>query len=892
MTALLATVRSTCPYCGVGCGVSLKAREKDGVAVKGDSAHPANAGRLCSKGTHLGETVGLADRLLHPMIGGRRAGWSDALDYVARNFKSVIENYGPDAVAFYVSGQLLTEDYYVANKLMKGFIGSANIDTNSRLCMASAVAGHKRAFGEDIVPGCYEDLDLADLVILVGSNTAWCHPVLFQRIVAARETRGTKVVVIDPRRTETCENADLHLAIKPGTDVALFNGLLAAASRAKALDQNYLEAHLDVPEGYWQKLEAAYGLENIARICDVPTEALSQLFEWFVATPRTVTAFSQGVNQSSAGTDKVNAILNCHLATGRIGKPGASPFSITGQPNAMGGREVGGLANQLAAHMNFEKEEDIDRVMRFWDAPRIAHRPGLKAVDMFREVASGRIKALWIMATNPAVSMPELDGVLKGLDECPFIVVSDCAAHTDTLRFANVLLPAAAWGEKDGTVTNSERRISRQRSFRPPAGESKPDWWIIKEVAQRLGYARYFAYHNAASIFREHAALSAFENEGRRGFDIGAYANTSNGEFENLEPFQWPARKQTAGVARLFSDGMFFTHNRRGKIVDVDMRAPATQPDEAFPWILNSGRVRDHWHTMTRTGLSAKLSAHIQEPYVQVHPKDAARAGLMENGLAKLTTRHGTEIFRVVFSDAQRRSEIFCPIHWNQQFSSAGRVGRLINAATDPISGQPEFKHTPVKAELYQSRWQGFLMTTAEPDLTDTLYWTRIAIPGATLFELAGDVMERLSIDKLLPVGPDARRIETLDLARGAMRIALLKGGRVMACLFIAQPGELPSREWLMQQFAVQTDDQEPPSPLALLAGRPAQPQANAGPQICVCFNVGLNTLVTAIRDQKLRTIGQVGEALQAGTNCGSCKPKIQSLLKSAAEPVPVLSPV
>ena len=604
---------------------------------------------------------------------------------------------------------------------------------------------------------------------------------------------------------------------------------------------------------------------------------------WFAATPRTVTLYSQGVNQSSPGTDKVNAIINCHLATGRIGRRGASPFSITGQPNAMGGREVGGMANQLAAHMGFDDQKDIDRVMRFWKAPRIAHRPGLKAVDMFRELASGRIKALWVMATNPAVSLPELDGVLKGLSECPFIAVSDCAAATDTLRFANVLLPAASWGEKDGTVTNSERRISRQRSFRVPAGEAEPDWWIIKEVANRLGYGKAFEYHTAADIFREHAALSAFENEGRRGFDIGAYADVSDAEFDGLEPFQWPAGKDHAGSAsRFFAQGMFFTENRRGKIVDVQYRSPAGETDSSFPWVLNTGRVRDHWHTMTRTGLSARLSAQIQEPFVQVHPLDAAQAGLTEGGLAKLTTRVGTEIFRVAVSEGQRREEIFCPIHWNQQFSSAGRVGRLINAAVDPVSGQPEFKYTSVKCEDYAPRWHGFLITTDEPNLENVAYWTRIPVKGATVFELAGDLTDAHAIDKLLPSGVHTRRIEASDHAQGAMRIALLAAGRIVACLFIAHRGGLPSREWLIQQFAEPGDEWEPPSPLAILAGRPAGPQADPGPQVCACFNVGLNTLINAIRDQKLRSVGQVGEALQAGTNCGSCKTKIQNLLKSA----------
>ena len=391
-------VRTTCAYCGVGCGISATPTGPRSVEIAGDAAHPANAGRLCSKGTHLGETVGLNGRLLHPMIGNKRASWDKSLDLVARRFAETIERYGPDSVAFYVSGQLLTEDYYVANKLMKGFIGSANIDTNSRLCMSSAVAGHNRAFGEDVVPASYSDLEEADLIVLVGSNTAWCHPIVYQRIQAAREQRGAKLVVIDPRRTETCEGADLHLAIRPGTDVALMNGLLAWCHSVWKIDRGFLNDHVTAPEGFWEHIRSGHDLWTTAATCDVEPALLKQFFQWFADTPRTVTLFSQGINQSTAGTDQVNAITNLHLATARIGKPGAAPFSITGQPNAMGGREVGGLANQLAAHMDFAPA-DVERVGRFWSLPNLARGPGLKAVELFRAVADGRIKATFEIVT-------------------------------------------------------------------------------------------------------------------------------------------------------------------------------------------------------------------------------------------------------------------------------------------------------------------------------------------------------------------------------------------------------------------------------------------------------------------------------------------------------------
>jgi assimilatory nitrate reductase catalytic subunit len=416
----MTATRTTCAYCGVGCGIVATRTGPRSVEIKGDAEHPANRGRLCSKGTHLGETVGLEGRLLHPMIGKRRADWDKALDMVVKRFKQAIAEHGPDSVAFYVSGQLVTEDYYVANKLMKGFIGSGNIDTNSRLCMSSAVAGHVRAFGEDVVPASYDDLDAADLIILVGSNTAWCHPIVYQRI-RARCDAGAKLVVIDPRRTETCEGADLHLAIRPGSDVALMNGLLAHCREAGLVDEAYLARSVSVPEGFWDKVGEGSDLWSVARTCEVPAADLRRFYELFAAHPRTVTLFSQGINQSIRGTDQVNAITNLHLATGRIGKPGAAPFSITGQPNAMGGREVGGLASSLAAHMDFAPKHRA-RVQRFWASPAIAQKPGLKAVDLFRAMGEGRIKALWIMATNPAVSMPDAGAVREALARCPFVV--------------------------------------------------------------------------------------------------------------------------------------------------------------------------------------------------------------------------------------------------------------------------------------------------------------------------------------------------------------------------------------------------------------------------------------------------------------------------------------
>ena len=498
---------------------------------------------------------------------------------MAARFSETIAQHGPDSVAFYVSGQLLTEDYYVANKLMKGFIGSANIDTNSRLCMASSVAGHKRAFGADVVPGNYEDLELADLVVLAGSNLAWCHPVLFQRLMAAKEKRGTKIVVIDPRRTATAEFADLHLAIKPGSDVALFNGLLVHLHNHGKTNQQFVSEHTS---GLANALAAARECDA-AKITGVSQSELENFYRLFADTERTVTVWSQGVNQSSAGTDKVNAIINCHLLTGRIGREGMGPFSVTGQPNAMGGREVGGLANMLAAHMAIENPVHRELVQRFWSSPVMAKKPGLKAVDMFEAVRDGRIKAIWIMATNPVVSMPDADAVRDALKQCPFVVVSDAIRDTDTARLAHVLLPAAAWGEKDGTVTNSERRISRQRAFLPVAGESRADWKIISDVATRMGFAG-FGYESAAEVFSEHAALSAFENNGTRAMDIGAFADMSNETYETLLPFQWPKPKSTQCPTHVWRWKIF----HRELDVPILLQRPSGNQKEQlrthFPW--------------------------------------------------------------------------------------------------------------------------------------------------------------------------------------------------------------------------------------------------------------------------------------------------------------------
>jgi len=853
-----ASIRTTCAYCGVGCGIRATPLGARAVKIEGDPDHPANAGRLCSKGTHLGETVGLEGRLLHPMIGNRRASWDKALDLVARRFRETIARHGPDSVAFYVSGQLLTEDYYVANKLMKGFIGSANIDTNSRLCMSSAVAGHQRAFGEDVVPACYDDLDAADLIVLIGSNTAWCHPVVYQRIMAARAARGTRLVVIDPRRTETCEDADLHLPLRPGTDVALMNGLLAHMRREGLVDNAYLSGHVATPDDFWEAIETDSDLWSVARICDIAPADLQRFYELFAATPRTVTLFSQGINQSIRGTDQVNAIINLHLATGRIGKPGAAPFSITGQPNAMGGREVGGLASALAAHRGFDEQHVAD-VGRFWAADRMATKPGLKAVDLFRVMGEGRIKAVWIMATNPAVSLPDAGRVREALARCPFVVVSDVIADTDTSRFAHVRLPAAAWGEKDGTVTNSERTISRQRALLPLPGEAKPDWWIIKEVARRMGWRTAFSYDGPAEIWREHARLTAYRNAGARALDLRDWAAIGNEAYDALTPFQWGGRP--------FADGRFATPDGKARLVSVRQRGAEVQLAD-WPMTLNTGRYRDQWHTMTRTGLSAKLARHREEPLVEINPEDAAALGLAHSALARVATPQGESLFRVAHQAGQRRGELFVPIHWTDRQSSGGRTGLLPRPLVDPHSGQPGFKMTPARIAPVAVDWRGFLIVHGEGSAPDCLWATRVTVPGGVLYEMAG-LGDPQALDRALPRG---ERIEASDPGRGTRRVAILREGRLAAVLFVTRTGELPSRDWLIGQL------HQPQGPL-VLAGRAPGIQAERGATVCVCFDVGVRTIVAAIRDQGLTDVAAVGAALGAGTSCGSCRPAIARLI-------------
>jgi assimilatory nitrate reductase catalytic subunit len=881
----LRATRTTCPYCGVGCGVLATPDNSGGAAVAGDPEHPANFGRLCSKGSALGETLGLKERLLYPMIRcskGRmeRVAWTDALDHVAHRFAHIVARDGPDAVAFYLSGQLLTEDYYVANKLMKGFIGTANVDTNSRLCMASSVAGHRRAFGADTVPGCYEDLDEADLLVLVGSNAAWCHPVLFQRMLANKHQRGARIVVIDPRRTETAEDADLFLGLKPGTDTALFAGLLVELADAGALDRDYVERHTSGFEAALVRArEIAGSIAATALATGLSEPDVADFFAMFKTTPRVVTLYSQGVNQSAQGTDKVNAIINCHLATGRIGKPGASPFSLTGQPNAMGGREVGGLANQLAAHMGFTPP-DVDRVRRFWKAPRIATHEGLKAVQMFEAIARGEIKALWVIGTNPAVSLPDADAARAALKKLELFVVSENVRSNDTVDAgAHVLLPAHAWGEKSGTVTNSERRISRQRGFVPPPGEARADWWIISEVAKRLGFGAAFDFSSAADVFREHAALSAFENGGGRDFDLGALQSLSDEAFDAMAPVQWPLRLgDIEPQQRFFAEGEFFAGDHKARFIAPEIPALRTETTSTRPLRLNTGRIRDQWHTMTRTGLSSRLGQHLPEPFVEIHPDDAARFGVTGGGFARVVTDYGQCILKVVVNERQQRGMLFAPIHWSEKTASAARVGALVAPLTDPFSGQPENKATPVSIAPYEYVFRGFALSRTELELPDHVWWARVAVPGGYGYLLADNTdLARWHSWLRSVAGSDLA--EYRDFGGGIYRAASFAEGRIETCLFVAPGRDAGDWDVVKSLFAADTLSEE--QRRMLLSGQSVDGLASAGPIVCACFGVGRTPILAAIA-AGARSAPAIGTELKAGTNCGSCLPELKRLIAQA----------
>ncbi len=918
---------TTCPYCGVGCGVTLEWEDSESgpriVSLAGDTRHPANYGRLCVKGSALAETLSPQGRLTHPQVRDaagvlREVSWDTALDLIATRFSALRETHGAECIAAYLSGQLLTEDYYLANKLFKGFVGTPHLDTNSRLCMASAVVAHKRAFGADAVPCSYEDLESAELVVLVGSNLAWNHPVLFQRLKQARiDNPLLRIVVIDPRVTDSCEIADLYLGVRPGSDARLFNGLLAYMAERGRMDRLYLEAHT---QGFDAALKAAKvddcSLAAIARDCDVDVERLETFYYWFTTQLHVVTLFSQGINQSTSGTDKGNAIINCHLAGGKLGLPGAGPFSITGQPNAMGGREVGGLANQLAAHMDYDTPGARTLVSEFWQAPNLPEGPGHKAVEMFAALGRGEIQALWVMATNPAVSLPDSEAVRSALARCPLVIVSDCVSDSDTLAYADVILPASSWSEKDGTVTNSERRISRQRGLLVPPGEARHDWWQLAEVGKRMGYEQAFSYAGPHAIFREHARLSGYRNATPRAkagkrmsdelpcvkrlFNISPLAELGRQGYDDLIPIQWPvyrnAQGDLVGTRRLFEDATFNTPNGRARLVPVTPQQPHQQLSDAAPLRLNTGRIRDQWHTMTRTARSARLMNHRAEPYIELHARDAQARKLEDGMLARLLSRdaqgaiRGDYRARVHISSGQRAGEVFIPMHWNDHFASHGRAGALLAGLTDPFSGQPESKHGAVEVIALESEWQATLLLAPELlgsrsafaaaiEALDGCYWARIPQDTLVRYQLAGGGQPDWQrwCDEQLGISAD---LWGEDTTHKELRAAGLVEGRLKWWLRVAPSSSREFRQpnvaWLGECFA--TDQLAPRERRSLLAGRPSG-QADAGAMICACHQVGEATIRNAIQAGDT-TVESLGARLACGTRCGSCLPELKRIVE------------
>lgn len=908
-------IKTTCPYCGVGCGVDATVDNNQIIAVSGDPQHPANKGKLCVKGSALHETMGQQGRLLQPQINGQVVDWPTAIATLADKLTTIYKQHGPNAIAFYLSGQLLTEDYYVANKFAKGFIGTSHVDTNSRLCMSSAVAGYKRAFGADAVPCNYEDLERCDLLVLTGSNTAWTHPILYRRMTEAKaKNPNLKIVVIDPRRTATCDLADLHLALAPGADSYIFNGLLHYLIDNDHTDAAYIERHT---EGFFDAVCAVTKgkkpatIESVAAQTNLTVEDLTTFYRWFAHTEKAITFYSQGINQSSTGTDKCNAIINCHLATGKLGKVGAGPFSITGQPNAMGGREVGGLANMLAAHMDYTPD-NIAIVSEFWNSTAVSRQPGLKAVDLFDAVADGRIKAVWIIGTNPAVSMPDADRIKAALEKCETVIVSDCIAATDTTATANILLPATGWGEKNGTVTNSERCISRQRSLLDAPGDAQHDWWILSRVAQAMGYKEAFAYSSPRDIFIEHAALSGFKNnsaqklsntnapgpfniQAPRLFNISALSHLSEADYDQLKPIQWPVTSASPkGTQRLFTEGavdedayndrLFPTPSGKAQFITAPSELPKRSLNRRYPLALNTGRLRDQWHSMTRTGRASRLLDHIDQPFVAMHPHTAAQYDLAEGDLAQVKTAQGKIEIVVQLENGLQENQLFVPIHWSNQFASSARVGALVAAITDPVSGQPEFKFTPAAiTKVVVPNWvvivsrsrlvcDSFINWSLSPLENNQGYLYQVAVPAGFNWQ------DFIAAKRLTEQGPAQAYEHYSNASHADQRFICYSDQQIELAIFThVNRSQLPSRNRLQRLFSESINGDY----WSLIAD---SDKPDLGKQICACFKVSEQCIISAIEEGAI-SAAELGEKLQCGTNCGSCIPELNTLLSNAANP-------
>ena len=706
--------KTTCCYCGVGCGIVVHKEKNGSLRVEGDADHPVNKGMLCSKGMNLHyTTMDTCDRLLYPEIRynrnlpRQRVSWDTAFERTAAVFKTLIEKYGPESVAFYASGQCLTEEYYVINKLIKGFIGSNNIDTNSRLCMSSAVVGYKMSLGEDSVPVSYDDLELADCIFVAGANPAWCHPILWRRIEAAREKNpAIKIIVSDPRKTQTCSIANLHLQLNPGTDITLHHAIGRCLIEEGNVDIDFIKNH---SEGFDKYKENVFKktIAKAAAICGVDEADIRLAASYIGNAKGFITMWTMGLNQSAIGVDKNLSLINLNLITGQIGKPGSGPFSLTGQPNAMGGREVGGLSNLLPAHRDLSNAKHRDEVSKFWGGGNISPKPGLTATEMFEALNDGRLKAIWIICTNPLISLPDVRMAEEGLKKAKFVVVQDITQKLETLQYADVVLPAAAWIEKEGTMTNAERRIGYLNKVIDAPGEALPDAEIISRFAKKMGY-KGFDYNDSSEIFAEHAALTAGTK-----IDISAVSYTILKEKGSL---QWPYTKELngSGTPRLFTDKIFYTPSQKAIIHSFPDENTSEKPDENFPLILTNGRIRDQWHTMSKTGKVNKLKQHIGESFLEIHPLDAAKRNIKENDLVEVMNRKGEVRVKAKLSSDIKRGVVFLPMHWGKILNSdLNRANNLTHNKVDPISKQPDFKFSAVQVKLYTKPLQKIIVIGA-----------------------------------------------------------------------------------------------------------------------------------------------------------------------------------
>ncbi len=724
---------TTCCYCGVGCGILLHKDKNNTLSLEGDKEHPVNRGMLCSKGINLHHTANdLSDRLLYPQMRYnknmplQRVSWDEAFTRTAAVFKTFIDKYGPDSVAIYASGQCLTEEYYVLNKLMKGFIGSNNIDTNSRLCMSSAVAAYKLALGEDSVPICYDDIELADCFYVTGANPAWCHPILWRRVEAHKVANpNTKIIVVDPRVTDTCSIADLHLQLNPGTDITLNHAIGRAIIENGDIDLNFITNHAEGFEQY-RDLVFSKTIEEAANICGV-IEADIRLAAHYIGNAKGfISMWTMGLNQSSIGVNKNLSLINLNLITGHIGKPGSGPFSLTGQPNAMGGREVGGLANLLPAHRDMKNPAHRAEVQQFWGGKPIGEKAGLTATEMFEALNDEKLKAIWIVCTNPMTSLPNVRLAEAGLKKAKFVVVQEITNKSESLAYADVILPAAAWAEKEGTMTNSERRISYLNKVLDTPGETMPDWEIMCNVARKMGFPG-FDFDSPADVYAEHAALTAGTNVDVSGlsYDILKQVKTVQWPYPKLPaPAKVAGKKKSVmpivevplskGTSRLFTDHNFYTPSAKAQIhaVPDENRSEQTSPD--FPFILTTGRIRDHWHTMSKTGKVNKLNQHIKQAFIEIHPTDARKLRISDNEVTVIRSKRGEVRVKARFNTGIKQGVVFLPMHWGKILGSdLNRANNLTNDLVDPISKEPDFKFCAVSVEKYKKPFQRIVVIGA-----------------------------------------------------------------------------------------------------------------------------------------------------------------------------------